>query len=430
MTDIWVVLDIEPTSDASVIRKAYAKKLKVHHPEDDPAGYQRLREAYDRALKHTKQTEARHMADSEPDSLQSRSEWMAMDEKVSVAVKEHPVDVFLERVEVLYENFHARMELKNWEQLLSSDVTWDIEYSAAIQEGLIEFLRWHYHLPHAVWQAIDTTFRFKEQQEELEGEYGEETIRFLIDRINGLRGMRYDIFTGEEEIDYDGYFQLREDIQELLSLNDLDAAKIELDKAYQIYDRDPDFFNMKAVYHTRKGEIEFALDAYGKMLFLHPKDEDALLARAHLYYSEERYIEALQELEQLLTLDAEHMEALVLRMKCRVRCLEDWEIARKEVDTLMEKGVTTTEMYSYMHKIYKNSTVSLGSLANSNALTFVGQSIFLCLYIAFHLVQRAWFYIGLLIVTVVTPASSVYTAILSLLILWEAVKLYKVYIRQ
>ena len=54
MSDIWGILGIEPTLDASTIKKAYARKLKRHHPEDDPKGYQRLREAYDKALKQAK----------------------------------------------------------------------------------------------------------------------------------------------------------------------------------------------------------------------------------------------------------------------------------------------------------------------------------------------------------------------------------------
>ncbi|GKX68555.1 J domain-containing protein [Inconstantimicrobium mannanitabidum] len=52
--DPWKVLEIEPTGETSIIKKAYAKKLKIYHPEDDPEGFQRLRESYDRALKLAK----------------------------------------------------------------------------------------------------------------------------------------------------------------------------------------------------------------------------------------------------------------------------------------------------------------------------------------------------------------------------------------
>ncbi|MNW27206.1 Beta-barrel assembly-enhancing protease [compost metagenome] len=51
---IWELLGIEPTSDIRAVKRAYASKLKQTHPEDDPEGYQRLREAYDRAVKEAK----------------------------------------------------------------------------------------------------------------------------------------------------------------------------------------------------------------------------------------------------------------------------------------------------------------------------------------------------------------------------------------
>ncbi|MFO6296759.1 hypothetical protein [Rahnella selenatireducens] len=46
---IWSVLDIEPTDDLSIIKRAYARKLKTTRPDQDPAGYQRLREAFEQA---------------------------------------------------------------------------------------------------------------------------------------------------------------------------------------------------------------------------------------------------------------------------------------------------------------------------------------------------------------------------------------------
>ena len=50
----WDVLEIAATKDARTIKKAYAKKVKQYHPEDDPEGFQQVRAAYEQALGYAK----------------------------------------------------------------------------------------------------------------------------------------------------------------------------------------------------------------------------------------------------------------------------------------------------------------------------------------------------------------------------------------
>lgn len=46
----WDILGLEADADARSIKRQYATLLKVHRPDEDPSGFQRLREAYEQAL--------------------------------------------------------------------------------------------------------------------------------------------------------------------------------------------------------------------------------------------------------------------------------------------------------------------------------------------------------------------------------------------
>jgi uncharacterized RDD family membrane protein YckC len=65
---IWDILEIEATSDTKVIKRAYAKKLKVTRPDEDPKGFQELHWAYKTALQHAEWMARREAAgDDEED---------------------------------------------------------------------------------------------------------------------------------------------------------------------------------------------------------------------------------------------------------------------------------------------------------------------------------------------------------------------------
>ena len=64
---LWEILGTEPTGDERALKRAYAKRLKVTRPEDDPAAFQELREAYEYALRHA-HLFAGQLPEAEPES--------------------------------------------------------------------------------------------------------------------------------------------------------------------------------------------------------------------------------------------------------------------------------------------------------------------------------------------------------------------------
>ncbi|MGN1277164.1 MAG: hypothetical protein ACI4UK_09275 [Floccifex sp.] len=65
--DIWKILGIQATNDRKTIKRAYAKQLKLHHPEEDPEGFQLLYQAYQLALE-LKEAEIEKVVQKEMDS--------------------------------------------------------------------------------------------------------------------------------------------------------------------------------------------------------------------------------------------------------------------------------------------------------------------------------------------------------------------------
>ncbi len=68
----WKLLDLKPTNDRKLIKRAYAKKLKAMNPECDIVGFQALRKAYEDAISFLGQS-AKYYENTNFDEAESTS---------------------------------------------------------------------------------------------------------------------------------------------------------------------------------------------------------------------------------------------------------------------------------------------------------------------------------------------------------------------
>lgn len=144
----WTLLGLPATADTRTIKRHYAKLLKQTRPDEDPQGFQRLREAYEEALAHKdweQQNETLETvetwADNEPVTLA-----LSPVQRVAILLKELHVDQLDQRFQQAQEQACAyEFELA----LLRYCVEHPTQADAILHWGF-ERLRWM-----SAWQRLD-----------------------------------------------------------------------------------------------------------------------------------------------------------------------------------------------------------------------------------------------------------------------------------
>lgn len=122
----WSILGLDAHTDVRSIKRRYAALLKQHRPDEDPAGFQRLRDAYEQALNWT--------ANVQEQPIEQHGPLLAPTPELSSSVEtSNTSDIERRRAEVLLEgvtaeNLHQRLENARATQC-----------DQAFEDGLLEY---------------------------------------------------------------------------------------------------------------------------------------------------------------------------------------------------------------------------------------------------------------------------------------------------
>ncbi|QAA33420.1 J domain-containing protein [Clostridium manihotivorum] len=318
----WEILEIEPTEELSVIKKAYAKKLKVYHPEDDPEGFQKLREAYDNALKYAKKSKSSISESTKVLSEESISSQQKVFNQPDIKEADHYkeevynyniphtrivddyveeqidyyelIDEFFESAESLYNDFYKRIDTKNWQELLNHDIMWQLNYKEQLSRNMIEFLFNHRYLPRDVWRLLNETFNWSEMEEYLAYYYPKGFINYFYRQLGSERIPGYKYFRKVEKFDFEKYLELRERAFANLLNGALEEAKENIFQAYELYDKDPYLKTLEGEYYIKNKKNLTAKIKFNEAVKLTPKDIEIHYFQAETMFDNKRYKEALK----------------------------------------------------------------------------------------------------------------------------------------
>lgn len=204
---IFAVLGIEKTRDENAIRNAYREKLALNHPEENPEGFKRLRDAYEQALQYAQEDE---------------------EEEKGQAFDDSPVGQWMRRVDDVYMHISKRLDDEAWSGLVRDDLCVDLEYAEECKHQLFIYLMDHFRLKASVYRVLNTFFDFENQREEFYEFLPVAFVDFIIGRLQDMEGdddFPFEWSEGPDDADYDEFYSQLMNLEETCDYGKWEEAR-------------------------------------------------------------------------------------------------------------------------------------------------------------------------------------------------------------
>ncbi|EIT84853.1 hypothetical protein A374_14215 [Fictibacillus macauensis ZFHKF-1] len=351
MRSTWAILGIEPTDDLVSVKKAYAKQLKLNHPEDHPEGYQRLREAYDYITSIIKkQNGTKRDTNYEPPLVRQQEilheefveehqptqdlsaliedvriiEQDTIDQQIPIRLQEQlqneqvtsqnvsvliedtqienvltfneQLDVFIEAIATLYGDFQSRIRQDAWLTLLNDDVFWNLETKQLASEALFDFLLENRFIPKSIWRLLDQQLAWKELLEEEDYHFDEELLVYYERQIGLFPDLSYEDIASATNLDYDHFLSLREDAFDAFITSDFTSARKLAHEAMNLFANDRNTNRLLGHLYERQQMYEEAIYYFQKAIAVDPMELESKLSLLTLLLKTKRQPETQRTL--------------------------------------------------------------------------------------------------------------------------------------
>ncbi len=325
----WEILKIPYDSDLKTIKKSYAKLLKIYNPEDDPEGYQRLREAYDVAIKYAKNNKQQNLYTNSIEDISDEVSMLEDEADVNGEIIERQyrniynsyeqqsnndinqqIGEFLDKLNEIYNDDSLKKDTKAWEELLSMDAVWNVYSAPIIEDYMFEFLVNHKDLPLNIWYILDHYFNWSKKEKDVYKKYDGETVEEVFKTLQNISQLKYEYIKQIDSCFIEKYLSLRKQGCKALKSRDYYEAQECLLSAYEIFTHDAELLKLIGEFYYEIRDLDKSLEFYKLAFEIDRSDLKTAFSVGNTLVNMGRFADALPYIELYLASNDKDEEAL------------------------------------------------------------------------------------------------------------------------